>query len=604
MINKQGITVTVMVITVIILIILAGTITFSVSSTINYSILSTWASEITNIQDIVDEQLGLSSSMNFTSGNITIDISNATLRDEQFAGENIVNNTIEVKVIDLAKLNITNTKYGNLETSMDMYAISEETGRVYYVQGVEVDEEVYYTLTINLKNRFKLNSTERNLSSVVFVPSSIGYTNEPITLKVKIPSTYTNIVITTSNNDIQVGSQTLKGNVYEYNINANKVTGNYKVTVSYNDGTQALISTYNVNGYDDVPPVINPIAYENIVYKETENKKTEYLTNIIAIDESGIKVLKYAVGTITQEQAKEYFEENANTINDGKINLDGNTTTYTIYAEDNAGNFSVLTFDKKNIMPEDWKDSVTYIQDRVPIPKGFVASHYEGENKKNQGLVIYELTSEEQKKGITTLPEESHYTSQTTRNQYVWIPVNDFNNFVRQNFFNEDLNTNISNALGTENKYWEVVVNKETNMPLGALQEQNTTYMSEKNLLEVQAMYQSVKEYKGFYVARYEAGVDEKRRIGQELITGENVHTKMNKIPYCHIPWSNSTAMNEEEGGAVAIARGIYPANDQTNTVGVVSTLIYGVQWDSIIRWYKSIDKGFDLNENKRYGNN
>jgi len=321
MINKQGITVTVMVITVIILIILAGTITFSVSSTINYSILSTWASEITNIQDIVDEQLGLSSSMNFTSGNITIDISNATLRDEQFAGENIVNNTIEVKVIDLAKLNITNTKYGNLETSMDMYAISEETGRVYYVQGVEVDEEVYYTLTINLKNRFKLNSTERNLSSVVFVPSSIGYTNEPITLKVKIPSTYTNIVITTSNNDIQVGSQTLKGNVYEYNINANKVTGNYKVTVSYNDGTQALISTYNVNGYDDVPPVINPIAYENIVYKETENKKTEYLTNIIAIDESGIKVLKYAVGTITQEQAKEYFEENANTINDGKINL-------------------------------------------------------------------------------------------------------------------------------------------------------------------------------------------------------------------------------------------------------------------------------------------
>jgi len=32
--------------------------------------------------------------------------------------------------------------------------------------------------------------------------------------------------------------------------------------------------------------------------------------------------------------------------------------------------------------------------------------------------------------------------------------------------------------------------------------------VDETNLEEVQAMYESVKEYKGFYIARYEAGLD------------------------------------------------------------------------------------------------
>ena len=58
----------------------------------------------------------------------------------------------------------------------------------------------------------------------------------------------------------------------------------------------------------------------------------------------------------------------------------------------------------------------------VPIPEGYVASEVEGENKIEDGLVIYE--------GTEAVTEENHETALITRNQYVWIPVGDINDMV------------------------------------------------------------------------------------------------------------------------------------------------------------------------------
>ena len=570
MIKKQGITVTVMTITIILLVILAGTITISVYSTINYSTLSTWANELMYIQDIVNEQLNASYNTVFTLEEIVINILDTDIIQEQFEGEIISEeNNVILKVIDLGKLDITNTKYGNLNNPKDVYAMSQETGRVYYVQGLEVEDKTYYTLTDSLKDRFGLNTSHGKLTSVVFVPSVIGYSNKPITVTVKIPNTYTNIVITTSNEEIQIGSQTVKENTYEYQVNTNNIAGNYAVTVSYNDGTKTLTSEYKVDGYDITPPQINPITYDDIVYKETNTKITDYLTNITATDESGIKVMKYMVGTVDEEKVKEEFASNTNIIADGKINLDRTTTVYTIYAEDNAGNFSILTFDKKDIMPESWKDNVSYIQDRVPIPKGFVASQAAGENTKNGGLVIYE--------GTTPVTDANVEDAKRTRNQYVWVPVDNFSNLKRQNFGSLDI---ISNKVSEE--YWEVELDLSTGMPLAT---QNTDYVSETTLTEVQAMYASVKAYKGFYIARYEEGLDTQRTSNTSLVKGSNIYSVMGKIPYNCIAWG--TNMADDTNGAVEVARSVYPV---TNTnYGIVSTLTYGVQWDRILAWWLEV---------------
>lgn len=262
------------------------------------------------------------------------------------------------------------------------------------------------------------------------------------------------------------------------------------------------------------------------------------------------------------------------------------------------------------IMPSGWSTNVTNVVDGVPIPKGFAVSPYgadrannlKAENTKAGGLVIYELTATEMANGATTLPSaETQYESWTTRNQYVWVPVDDFKSqFVRSNFGNSDV---LSNTPGTD--WWEVQLDLETNLPTAS---QKSSLFSSKTLTEVQAMYASVQKYGGFYIARYEAGIDTQRTSAgvARVKTLANVHSKMNKIPYNYLGWS-SGAMNLDTGGAVEIARSLYP-DDSTNKTGVVSTLTYEVQLDRALQWY--VDTGIVLQTellinkgNPAYGN-
>lgn len=349
MISKKGITLTVMAITIVIMLIIAGTITISTYSTISYSRLSSWANEIMYIQDIVNEQLNETSAFLYTLEEASININGLTeeQKESQFVGETIdANGLVKLKVLDLGNLNITDTVYGKMETAADVYAVSETTGRVYYVQGIEIDDSIYYTLTDSLKQRFDLTKNTGTLTSVVFTPSVLGYTNQPIQVTIKVPNTFTNIVISTSNSQVNVGSQTTLEKVYQYNINENNIAGNYTITVSYNDGVKTLTSTYEVNGYDVTKPTIEHISVSNMLYKQTDNQTLEYLINIVANDESGIKHIKYAPAIISEAEAESYFKTSGNYVIDGKINLDRIENKYTVYAEDNAGNFVITTWEK------------------------------------------------------------------------------------------------------------------------------------------------------------------------------------------------------------------------------------------------------------------
>jgi len=222
---------------------------------------------------------------------------------------------------------------------------------------------------------------------------------------------------------------------------------------------------------------------------------------------------------------------------------------------------------------EKWKENIIEIVDGVPIPKGFVASKADGENTKNGGLVIYEGTGE-----VTNYNVEK---AKRTRNQYVWVPVENFSKFKRGAYNNKEWPNILGKAMG----FWEVVLNETTNMPLAT---QDTRYMTSTTLKEVQEMYKSVKEYKGFYIARYETGIDRQRNATYTNTLETKIYSMMGKIPYTHVPWAKNDKMDEDTGGAVEVARKMYPA---TNTkCGVVSTLIYGVQWDTTLAWWLQVN--------------
>lgn len=259
-------------------------------------------------------------------------------------------------------------------------------------------------------------------------------------------------------------------------------------------------------------------------------------------------------------------------------------------------------------VPDKWKANVSKItRDGVPIPVGFVESPYPNENRKNAGLVIYALTEEEietSKKDITKI-DPSYEHSLENRNQFVWVPVNDFEkDFVREDF--GEIDSRISNALGT--KYWEIVL-EENNLPANS--EKNTLqFISADKLSEATAMYASVKEYGGFYIGRYEAGMSEvikddsmgyiAKRVTTSDGSNEQLLVAMRKYPYNHVGWGESISNETSDNRAVVLARNFYPKDE--NIYGAVSTLTYSVQWDTTAKWIRKVNSTINLKQTTEYG--
>lgn len=118
--------------------------------------------------------------------------------------------------------------------------------------------------------------------------------------------------------------------------------------------------------------------------------------------------------------------------------------------------------------------------------------------------------------------------------------------------------------------------------------------------IESIAMYKSVKDNGGFYIARFEAGI-----AGTTASTTTNDINKQTQDGtvrpvsqkgvgvWNFIPWGGTTAEEASDGlpgndnasGAVKVARSMYK-NDGVHKV--TSTLCYGVQWDAALNFIDS----------------
>ena len=197
---------------------------------------------------------------------------------------------------------------------------------------------------------------------------------------------------------------------------------------------------------------------------------------------------------------------------------------------------------------DDDQDEDIKVED-VTIPKGF---YYVGGTKEG-GIVISDAKEDENKykeqteEGNSQIPGDG-----LVGNQFVWVPVENAQDFIRYpSYIYGELQS-------IDNDYEPVTV-------MGYQGEEEEEY----NLMK-----QSVERNKGFYVARYEAG--------KEIIDDrEVVVSKKNVDVWNNIYWGDGYY---EKGtkGAVAKAQGMY--TDKTK-YAVTSTLIYGIQWDAIMAW-------------------
>ncbi len=106
---------------------------------------------------------------------------------------------------------------------------------------------------------------------------------------------------------------------------------------------------------------------------------------------------------------------------------------------------------------------------------------------------------------------------------------------------------------------------------------------SDPHTQELTNITESVTNNGGFYIARYEAG----KPIGVKLKTDGSVKSvsKQGASVWNDIAWSESNTNDDANpgNGAVKVARSMYPEYD-TN-YGAVSTLIYGAQWDTALKF-------------------
>ena len=246
-------------------------------------------------------------------------------------------------------------------------------------------------------------------------------------------------------------------------------------------------------------------------------------------------------------------------------------------------------------VPEEWDTSkVTPVLSSggqyVPVPIGYTASSVTGETNVNDGFVIYE--------GTGTVDDSNVSTAKTTRNQFVWIPVEDISQIAkqtsgtdsngRQNYRGKSYRFSTSGA--TERSDYrepDVVTN------YGANYDGDSTYLSILGLSssnefrtqlqeEFNEMIKSVDTYGGFYIGRYETG---------NLVASANTKSVVVKG-------------NSNIGGV-----NWYYMYQNSKLIGannnVVSTMIWECMWDRTLIWLTETgDKTYaDLMNSISWGN-
>ena len=142
---KRGISLVVVVITLIVISILMGVIILNMENFAGMTDIAKLQVDISELEHLVSiYKTRKSGIIDFLT--VEFDVSNLSENEvSQFEGETITNNKIELYVIDLDKIDATQTNFGNLSEGVnDRYIYSNNTGKVYYEKGLNVDNEIFY----------------------------------------------------------------------------------------------------------------------------------------------------------------------------------------------------------------------------------------------------------------------------------------------------------------------------------------------------------------------------------------------------------------------------------------------------------------------------
>ena len=259
----------------------------------------------------------------------------------------------------------------------------------------------------------------------------------------------------------------------------------------------------------------------------------------------------------------------------------------------------------ENIDPETgWNlDKVTKVESDdkiiVPVPIGYTASSATGENRVNDGFVIYE--------GKEAVNDSNVATAKTSRNQFVWIPVDDISQIAnqtsgvdangRQNYQGKLYDFSTSGATEMTNygqgttscREPDIVIDydgsdatDDSSYFISAIGNISGTEFKTQLQEEFNEMIESVETYGGFYIGRYETG-----NLAKDTSTEPVVQKGNNSIS--SVNWYYMYQNSKKVG-----------ANNN-----VASTMVWGCMWDRTLIWLTETgEKTYsDLMNSSSWGN-
>ncbi len=268
---------------------------------------------------------------------------------------------------------------------------------------------------------------------------------------------------------------------------------------------------------------------------------------------------------------------------DGRIQIAGKV--YESIDDYLAGKEAVLDYDKTKTNDDGTlKSNAKYESDgkTAIIPKGFkIIEDTEGKKSIDAGLVIQDLAG----------------------NEFVWVPVTvegttyaekeaKFEAIRKDGYKEGKLQTYVSSGDVTEPYAKGYTDGKGT-----------------EEAKDYQEMRTSVIKNGGFYIGRYEAGVEgDTPRTNKSNETSTMV-VQRDKFPYIFVGWGSSMSNYEDNitynsknqgNGVLYLSKHMYDGKD----VGVTPTLCYGIQWDATLAFIGDENYNKDSTSKGNYRNN
>ena len=527
--GKNGITLIALVITIIVLLILAG-VTIATLTGDNGILTKAQNAKEKNAQKTVEEQINLAVQASKINEGLVI--------DKDILEQELTNNGIEITKSENDELPWTVKKDGYVYTISENGEVKEKEGIAITTGDIEI-----------LKG-----STKGKKVSAQILSGETGTIKWESTGNITISATEGNEITVNVKSNANAGETAtvtakVEGKTYQDSINVKivaKVTGVTAEKIEVSIGDKSKIGKITAVPENAESVEVTSYVSQDIT-KATVDEKTGEVTGVqegettVTINAKGKLSGAVVTGTCSVKVTKLDHSE---------------VVVPTITAKGNLAN-------KPNIKE--------VRQGNIPIPQGY--NYIKGD--KIGGAVITDAASGEEKVG----------------NEFVWVPVDEISKMASTDIGGTDANGNTNYRGVLYNWYTDVTGNTAYDWSadstgniepanLSSSYDSTSTNSSWTSTLyqeEYNKMIKSVSQYGGFYVGRYEMSL--------------NSETKNAESKYGATSANASDTDTNQWYGLYNRAKTYAPEKNSDNTENasqkVVSSMIWGSQYDAMLKWMK-----------------